>query len=288
MAAERDQGDDSAGDLLATTALASDSSITINNYTFSFTTSDTIQDVVDTINLKTADSGVVASFDAVEDSLTLTQSKAGSAHKIAVSNLTGEFVDGGTGQLAIAAGTTSGTNAQAVITGYANDYTANGNLIEFVKGDLEGLSFTVTATDATNYNLTVGANGTMSFHIGANASQNLSVSLNDMRAEALGINSVSVATKASANSVIATLDAAIGTVSSERAKLGAAQNRLEYTIANLGTAAENLTAAESRIRDVDMALEMATFTKHQILLQSGTAMLAQANQKPQAVLQLLQ
>ncbi|MGE5542002.1 MAG: flagellin, partial [Bacillota bacterium] len=90
-----------------------------------------------------------------------------------------------------------------------------------------------------------------------------------------------------ADAAITTIDNAINAVSSQRAELGAVQNRLEYTIANLGAANENLTAAESRIRDVDMAIEMANFTKTQILLQSGTAMLAQANQKPQAILQLL-
>lgn len=76
-------------------------------------------------------------------------------------------------------------------------------------------------------------------------------------------------------------------MSSERSKLGALQNRLDHTIANLSTTSENLTAAESRIRDVDMAKEMMTFTKFQILANAATSMLAQANQMPQAVLQLL-
>ena len=82
-------------------------------------------------------------------------------------------------------------------------------------------------------------------------------------------------------------DTAIEKVSSERSKLGAAQNRLEHTINNLGTSAENLQAAESRIRDVDMAKEMINFTKNNILNQAAQAMLSQANQQPQAVLQLL-
>jgi flagellin len=91
----------------------------------------------------------------------------------------------------------------------------------------------------------------------------------------------------SANSAITTINDAINTVSGERSKLGAIQNRLEHTIANLATSSENLTAAESRIRDVDIAVEMMNFTKYQILSQASTAMLAQANAKPQAVLQLL-
>ncbi|MNW60349.1 putative flagellin YvzB [compost metagenome] len=83
------------------------------------------------------------------------------------------------------------------------------------------------------------------------------------------------------------MDKATSLVSSERAKLGAVQNRLEHTINNLGTASENLTAAESRIRDVDMAKEMMSQTKNNILAQAAQAMLAQANQQPQGVLQLL-
>ena len=91
----------------------------------------------------------------------------------------------------------------------------------------------------------------------------------------------------SANTAITTINNAINAVSGERSKLGAIQNRLEHTIANLATSSENLTAAESRIRDVDIAVEMMNFTKYQILAQASTAMLAQANAKPQAVLQLL-
>jgi len=98
---------------------------------------------------------------------------------------------------------------------------------------------------------------------------------------------INVSSQTAANSAITTINNAINTVSSERSKLGAIQNRLEHTIANLATSSENLTAAESRIRDVDIAVEMMSFTKYQILAQASTAMLAQANAKPQAVLQLL-
>jgi len=98
---------------------------------------------------------------------------------------------------------------------------------------------------------------------------------------------IDMSTQSAANTAITTINTAINTVSSERSKLGAVQNRLEHTIANLATSAENLTAAESRIRDVDIAVEMMNFTKYQILAQASTAMLAQANAKPQAVLQLL-
>lgn len=99
---------------------------------------------------------------------------------------------------------------------------------------------------------------------------------------------VDVRTKQGADDAISILDSAIQKVSGERAKLGSVQNRLEHTINNLGTTAENLTASESRIRDVDMAQEMMEFTKNNILSQAATAMLAQANAMPQQVLQLLQ
>jgi flagellin len=101
------------------------------------------------------------------------------------------------------------------------------------------------------------------------------------------LKDVKVDTQANADAAISNIQAAIDQVSAERSKLGAYQNRLEHTIANLGTAAENLAAAESRIRDVDMAAQMMEFTKNQILQQAGVAMLAQANMAPQAVLQLL-
>lgn len=125
------------------------------------------------------------------------------------------------------------------------------------------------------------------FQIGANASQNTSLSINNMSGTTLGVNALVVTNQTGANAAIATIDTALTTVSSERAKLGAMQNRLEHTIANLGTTSENLTASESRVRDVDMAKEMMEFTKNNILSQAAQAMLAQANQQPQGVLQLL-
>lgn len=142
----------------------------------------------------------------------------------------------------------------------------------------------------TEFNTMKLLNGSFSnklLHIGANENQTVSISVASMSAGALSVSGVSVSSQTGAENAITTINTAIDTVSNERAKLGAAQNRLEHTIANLGVAAENLTAAESRIRDVDMAKEMSEFTRTQILMQAGTAMLAQANMKPQAVLQLL-
>jgi len=115
----------------------------------------------------------------------------------------------------------------------------------------------------------------------------LSIEIGTMTAAKLSVSGLVVSTSAWAQSAISKIDAAINTVSTERARLGAKQNRLEHTIKNLDTAAENLQASESRIRDVDMAQEMMNFTKNNILNQAATAMLAQANMVPQGVLQLL-
>lgn len=144
----------------------------------------------------------------------------------------------------------------------------------------------------------------LTFQIGANEDQTITLSISAMDAATLGVGTGSAATvaggdavadggidvstdAAAATAAITTIQNAIDTVSAERSKLGAYANRLEHTINNLGTAAENLTAAESRIRDVDMAKEMMEFTKNNILTQAAQAMLAQANQQPQGVLQLL-
>ncbi|GFP20746.1 flagellin, partial [Candidatus Hakubella thermalkaliphila] len=129
--------------------------------------------------------------------------------------------------------------------------------------------------------------GGVTLQIGANRGQSMTFGINDMRAAALGIANVSVSTQAGASGSISSLDGAIRRVSEQRSSLGAAQNRLEHTIRNLDTAKENLQASEARIRDVDMAAEMMEFTKNNILQQAATAMLAQANMAPQAVLQLL-
>lgn len=127
--------------------------------------------------------------------------------------------------------------------------------------------------------------------IGANEGQSLNISIDATTADALalrkdGVN-LSVMTEKSASEAITKINDAINTVSSQRSKLGAMQNRLEYTTTSLASTAENMTAAESRIRDVDMAKEMMQFTKNNILTQAAQSMLAQANQQPQQVLQLL-
>lgn len=130
----------------------------------------------------------------------------------------------------------------------------------------------------------------LTFQIGANGveDQRVTLNVNDMSSSAIGVASADVSTQDAANKAIEMVDTAVKTVSMQRAGLGALQNRLEYTVNNLTTTNENLTAAESQIRDTDMATEMINYTKNNILQQASQAMLAQANQQPQAILQLLQ
>ena len=125
------------------------------------------------------------------------------------------------------------------------------------------------------------------FHIGANKDQNVNLKFKDMRSNSLGLGGIKINTQEDANNAIKTINDALESVSTERAKFGAMQNRLEHTINNLRVSGENLQAAESRIRDTDMASEMVKLNKDKIISQSGTAMLAQANSTPQGVLQLL-
>jgi len=148
-------------------------------------------------------------------------------------------------------------------------------------------SFQLTKEDEIYETILHLADNTTVFQIGANESEDMGIDIGNMSASALGVNKVLVTDRESAVRSITVIDNAIDMVSSQRAKLGAYQNRLEHTINNLTVAGQNLTAAESRIRDLDMAKEMMNFTKLNILLQAGNSMLAQANQLPQNVLSLL-
>ena len=169
----------------------------------------------------------------------------------------------------------------------APDASTNGKIKFNVAGDItstkvaEGTGVGKEFTDSNGQGLT--------FQIGANGVEDQRVTLNidDMGADSLGVANVDVSDRDSANKAIDTIDTAISKVSMQRAGLGALQNRLEYTVNNLTTTNENLTNAESTIRDTDMATEMISYTKFNILQQASQAMLAQANQQPQAVLQLL-
>lgn len=167
------------------------------------------------------------------------------------------------------------------------DGDADGHIYFNVKGTAE-----VAITDGAGVGKdSVPNNGKgLTFQIGANGveDQRVTLNVNDMSSSAIGVVNADVSTQDAANQAIEMVDAAVKTVSMQRAGLGALQNRLEYTVNNLTTTNENLTAAESQIRDTDMATEMISYTKFNILQQASQAMLAQANQQPQAVLQLLQ
>jgi len=174
----------------------------------------------------------------------------------------------------------------------SGDKTVNNSAITAYAGgtlNVGGFEFEVLTNHGANGNAKAinVIDKSVKFQIGANEDQNTSLSINNMSASALGVNSIDVTTQAGADSAITTIQTAIEKVSAERSKLGANQNRLEHTIKNLDTSSENLQASESRIRDVDMAKEMMEFTKNNILQQAAQAMLAQANQAPQGVLQLL-
>jgi flagellin len=180
-------------------------------------------------------------------------------------------------------------------TNNSDDRTALQNEMDQLAKEIDRIS---NNTQFNTKNLLNGSfSGTaLTFQVGSNSGQVIALTIGTMSAAALSVGTgtgeaatgldISGAT-ANFSSVIASVNTAIQTVSSERSKLGAYQNRLEHTINNLGTSAENLTAAESRIRDVDMAKEMMNQTKNSILSQAAQAMLAQANQQPQGVLQLL-
>ena len=135
--------------------------------------------------------------------------------------------------------------------------------------------------------------GSMWFHIGANMDQRMEVYIGTMTAVALGVRElgdetiISLASPAEANRAIGTIDEALKKINKQRADLGGYQNRLEHAVKGIDIAAENLQAAESRIRDTDMAAQMVEFTKNQVLAQAGTAMLAQANTQSQNVMTLL-
>jgi flagellin len=175
-------------------------------------------------------------------------------------------------------GKTSGTSQSAAIAAQLKDYGIKATA---------GAPSHVTITGASANEKSGNA---LTFQIGASGTEDQQVSLNvgDMSTKGLGLSAISVATQEDAKVSIATIDAAINQVSGTRADLGALQNRLEHTVTNLGTTSENLTSAESRIRDVDMAKEMMEMTKNNVLAQAAQSMLAQANTQPQNVLKLLQ
>ena len=171
---------------------------------------------------------------------------------------------------------------------------AKSNMTVSFEGSLKGSNLVKgSLTNGATYTLADGAGlssgGGLELQVGdtADSYQKVSVQVDDMGVDGLGLAGIDLSTQSGAADALKTIKDAINTVSTNRANLGALQNRLEHTVNNLSVTTENMTAAESRIRDVDMAKEMMNFTKNNILSQAAQAMLAQANQQPQGVLQLL-
>ncbi len=172
----------------------------------------------------------------------------------------------------------------------SNDGGQNASSKSAANAEFQQLALELTdIADKTTFNGTklLDSTYTGTFQVGSKENETLAVAVTTaMTAAGLGVDTLDLTTGAAA--AITAVDTAIDTVSTTRATLGASQNRLEHKINNLNVTVENLTASESRIRDTDMAQEMVSFTRSQILSQAGTAMLAQANQAPQSVLRLLQ
>ena len=175
--------------------------------------------------------------------------------------------------------------ATAVVVGANNDATL-GNLNKALES--AGIKAEYDTNDIIFSATKNGAGLTLQIGDTSADFNQMTVSVSDMHTAALGIADIDISTQAGAKAAVDKIKSAINSVSSTRGDLGAIQNRLEHTINNLSVTSENMTAAESRIRDVDMANEMMAYTKNNILVQSSQAMLAQANQLPQGVLQLLQ
>jgi flagellin len=210
-------------------------------------------------------------------------------------------VDGGTVQNIVISGD-HGTDVSALaaeisaaIAGVT--VTADGNDLVFTS-DSTGDSSSIVISNVqdagnsgvaatTNSGSDATSSGGLDFQVGANSGDIINIAIAAVTAGGLGVDALDVTSFAGAQDAIDAIDIAISSVSTTRGTLGAVQNRFESTIANLQVTTENLAASESRIRDTDMALEMVSFTRHQILLQAGTAMLGQANALPQSVLRLL-
>lgn len=275
--------------------------------TITFDTSATFQNVIDDINGVSAKTGVSATFTAATG-ITLTNSVAGSAQVASATGQAGMLRGLGlmgadnatyTSQAALTAaeqtvvtssgaGTDGTASLQAGGTGaFTHTLTANGNSFTDSSNGFNYNLNSVAGLKAGAVDFHVVNSGSLTLQVGANANQSLTVSVGDMQSSALGISSVDITTQAGANGAISTIDAAIQSVSNQASNLGAVQNRLTAATGNLAIGQENMTSAYSAITNVNMAQESTNLATAQILQQSATSMLAQANQSSQLVLKLL-
>ena len=170
-------------------------------------------------------------------------------------------------------------------TNTTSDRKAINKELDALRSEIDRIA---TTTQFNTQNLLSGGFSNKSLQVGAVCGQKITITIASMTASALGVTGLSVGSYGSANTAMKAYQGAISKVSDQRSALGALQNRLEHTVTNLDNIAENTQAAESRIRDVDMAKEMVEYSKNNILAQAGQSMLAQANQSTQGVLSLLQ
>ena len=169
-------------------------------------------------------------------------------------------------------------------TNTSTDRTAIQQEVDQLTSEINRIQST---TQFNTMNLLDGTFTGKNLQVGSLSGQSIGISINNMNANSLGVSGLKVSSFGQAGAAMSSIQAAIDTVSTQRSKLGALQNRLEHTINNLDTTAENTQSAESRIRDTDMASEMVQYSKNNILSQAGQSMLAQANQSNQGVLSLL-
>lgn len=274
------------GNALPNGAMAADGSFTINGQAFSYKQGEQVSDVFNRLKNVAADLGITAGLDG--GNIFLERNQLGSKEI--------ELVDsnGSLGRLGLAAAKEQGRDAQVTIDNGMDFPTgttvkANGNEVTFHGAN--GFQLKVMLKDGVAANDNIGVEllneGPAVLQIGANEGHTMQLRIQNVSSVALGLSDVSVRTAAEVKNSIGLISEAIVMVSSIRSKLGAYQNRLEYSVANIDTTNLNMTEAHSRIMHVDMSVEMTEYTKQNVIQQAATALLAQANQKPQEMLQLL-
>ena len=298
------------GNSAAITGITADETLTLTNddtsvsVTINLVAGDNRQTILDKINAYTSSTSVEATADGTNN-ITLTSTVYGTAGDFTIVSDTAATDGTQSGFSAGAGNTDNGVNIAGTFDSGSSSYQADGagSVLTGRAGSVvEGLQVSTVAAAGTAGTVAV-ANNSLVFQVGANSGQTVTLSIDNMAASNMGggldaanggsnqytsLAQISILDATSASDSLAVIDQAISDVSSLRGTLGAFQsNTLESGMNNLRVAEENLVAAESIIRDTDMAAEMATFTRNQIMLQAATAMLSHANSSPQVVLQLL-
>ena len=242
------------------------------------------------------DLNVAAAADqtAITSGMTITNSASGTS--IAAGSYTMAFTASVASTSAASLELTDGTNTYTIEAGTGDEDFAAGtyNVLDASSNTVgtitldAGAATAIANENAADFADVTVTSSNITFQTGANEGDTLAIQIGGMTSTALDVTGTDIGTMETASSAITTVNNAINAVSTQRAHLGALQNRLEHKINNLDTSSENLQAAESRIRDVDMAAEMTEYTQTSILVQAATSMLAQANSAPQNVLSLLQ